>query len=381
MPRTRQNPRYKLYGIYGRFKLVWLLKGSGEPVSPNLYIIWSEGSRSRRLSTGASSGPAAEKFALGFIQTKDAPAICKRDQMPLAVVWDDYLREQGPNIANTKRPKLSRDRILEYFHNETVAAITPQSIRGYIEYRQNAGLQDSSILRELNDFSAALNHQVTEGRLESAPVFKKPKGNPPKERWLTTQEAAALYNACESDHLRLAIDIALRTGQRAGAILELTWDQVKFDERLIYFNPAGRRQTAKRRAIVPISNQLYSILWWEAARKDRKTDYVIESAWGNIKGGRMLKSFRKARTAASLDEQVTFHTLRHTVASWLAQSGADMYGIRTLLAHSNGNMTERYMHLNPDYLRPLVEVLDKRCAHFARNDLDLTVIDGGKQYA
>ena len=46
-------------------------------------------------------------------------------------------------------------------------------------------------------------------------------------------------------------------------------------------------------------------------------------------------------------QKITFHTLRHTFASWLAIQGAPILTIKELLGHQSLAMTERYSHLSP----------------------------------
>jgi integrase len=61
---------------------------------------------------------------------------------------------------------------------------------------------------------------------------------------------------------------------------------------------------------------------------------------------------------------VTFHTLRHTCASWLGQmSGVEALTIRDLLGHSSVTMTDRYMHSDQADLHDAVQMLEKFRSH------------------
>jgi len=43
---------------------------------------------------------------------------------------------------------------------------------------------------------------------------------------------------------------------------------------------------------------------------------------------------------------VRFHDLRHTTASWLINSGVDLYTVGKILGHSGQQTTARYSHLS-----------------------------------
>ena len=70
------------------------------------------------------------------------------------------------------------------------------------------------------------------------------------------------------------------------------------------------------------------------------------------------KSFRKIADKLGLSE-FTFHSLRHTYASWLVQRGVGLKEIKELLGHESIKTTEIYAHLSPENLRSAVSVLDR----------------------
>ena len=56
-----------------------------------------------------------------------------------------------------------------------------------------------------------------------------------------------------------------------------------------------------------------------------------------------------------LDEDIHFHTLRATFASWVAESGASAFTIKELLGHTDVKTTEQYTRM-PE--RALVEAVN-----------------------
>jgi integrase len=67
-----------------------------------------------------------------------------------------------------------------------------------------------------------------------------------------------------------------------------------------------------------------------------------------------LRACRKAKIA-----DFKLHDLRHTAASWLRMSGADLQDVADLLGHRDLRMTRRYAHLSPAHLSAAVKRLDR----------------------
>ena len=75
---------------------------------------------------------------------------------------------------------------------------------------------------------------------------------------------------------------------------------------------------------------------------------------GKIEGDAPTKAVKKLELNAGIAdrrERFTFHSLRHTAASFLIQSGVDLYTVKEILGHGSIALTERYSHLADSALK------------------------------
>jgi integrase len=83
-------------------------------------------------------------------------------------------------------------------------------------------------------------------------------------------------------------------------------------------------------------------------------DYIFKDQKNGDKVKEISRTYRKIanslfnKKVKDPRQRVTFHTLRHTFASWLALQGESLMTIRELLGHKSFAMTQRYAHLIPD---------------------------------
>jgi integrase len=154
-------------------------------------------------------------------------------------------------------------------------------------------------------------------------------------------------------HVRLFIILAITTGARMSALLDLRWDQVDFKHRTINFNQIGREQTNKRRPEVPLNARAYEAL--EEAARGALTDWVIE--WD----GKPVKSIKKAVRMAAQRSGVPCspHVFRHTAGVWMAQADVPMQKISQFLGHTSTRVTERtYARYSPSFMKDAAAALE-----------------------
>lgn len=359
MPRPNTGPR--LESVAGR---------------PALYIVWYEGGRKRRRSTGTPDRRAAEGQLAAFLRERELAARpagpADPAAYPIAAALDLYGTLHAPNTADPARIAYAIAPLLDYWGDQVVDAITKQTCRAYATWRDR---KPGTVRRELTTLRAALNFAHEEGRLTRVPHVELPERPDGKERWLTHAEAAGLLNAARTGYanvrlyLPLYILIGLYTGARPGAILSLRWPQVDLEAGRIDFAPIGTRRTGKRRVKgQPIPRRLLTFLRL-ARRRGTDLGHVVHDAgariqdigggWNGDPDARGHGSFGSACKRAGL-AGVTPHTLRHTCGTWMAQRGVPLHMIGGWLAHTDSRTTELYAHHHPDFMDDARRAADRR---------------------
>jgi integrase len=170
-------------------------------------------------------------------------------------------------------------------------------------------------------------------------MLKEPRG---RVRYLDDAELAALLKAAEahSTAMYAAVVVSLATGVRQGELLRLKWKDVDFSKlrlsvleskndeaRTVHLaaNAADALRALKKAPVVGASVFLKP----DGQPFDKD---ALEYHWKAVRSQAGLKDFR-------------WHDLRHSCASYLAQSGASLLEIGSVLGHKSPSVTMRYSHL------------------------------------
>lgn len=215
----------------------------------------------------------------------------------------------------------------------------------------------ASANRVLSILKAILNRSFQDGRVRDDTAWRQvkpfPKADEARIRFLTDAEGHRLVNACPAE-LRALVQAALLTGARFGELSTLLVRDVHIATRLVYIS----QSKSGRPRYIPLNPEGVTLF------RDRITgktgaDLVFAkgdgSAWGKNHHVRMLVA---ACEKAKIKPSVSFHELRHTYASHLAQAGVDLLTISKLLGHSDTRITSRhYAHLADSTLAEAVTKL------------------------
>lgn len=151
----------------------------------------------------------------------------------------------------------------------------------------------------------------------------------------------------ETLHLRPGYDVDLRAGLL-----------------IVQPQPDWKPKNGKRRE-VPIAPPLRPLLDRQLAKWASETHVIpspafAERQWSHTQAD---AAFRRIVVDSGLPsgrkdpKGITYHTLRHTFASWLVMRGVDLYTVAQLLGNSLKMVETTYAHLAPDFRQRAVDRL------------------------
>lgn len=156
--------------------------------------------------------------------------------------------------------------------------------------------------------------------------------NPARHIYLTAPELRRLVAACQFQPTKDMVMIVAHSGLRPDEVMKLTKDDVRNGNLVVRTSKTGKPR------VVPIHPNIRQAV--------SRLPMTVGYRW-------IARHFERARKAVGHPEW-RIYDLRHTAASWLVQSGADLVTVRDILGHTSLAMTGRYSHLATKHLKTAI---------------------------
>ena len=310
-----------------------------------LAIMWHEDGRRHRHSLGTADRATAEAKARVFWQNRHI----KGEVNTVGQAVEAYLSGKA-DMLSIKRAQVAWKAARSYWDVLPIARVDVKVAQSYRLTRSHC--RAITVRNELAVIRAALNWCVKNKMLTVAPFVPMPPLPRSTVGHLSKAEFRLLLEGAKRPHVKLFLMLAVATGARTNALLDLTWDRVNFARGIITLNPIERIQTSKYRATIPMNGQIRAALL--EAKEGALSDYVIEH--GREKVGSIKRGFAGASDRSGII--ATPHMLRHSAAVWMAEAGVPMTEIAQFLGHTDSRITERtYARFSPEFLARAADAL------------------------
>lgn len=271
-----------------------------------------------------------------------------------------------------------------------IAAITPKDILAFRKMRRSKGLAPSTVNLDIKIIGGAFNAAKRQGYIPTNPctaIEALPDDDKTEKEVFSAKHVRALMDAAVAmKHGRPifeagedwcgAILFAFYTGARLQDVANMRWNSIDLAARLVSYVPRKTRKTRKLGAavVVPIHSELETFLLGLSAPDSGKA-FVFPQLAGSESGGRtgLSRTFARIMARAKIEGSVTraankqgrtvrsltFHSLRHSFSSAMANAGVSEEVRMKLTGHTTREVHQKYTHHELAPLRAAVAQIPK----------------------
>lgn len=240
--------------------------------------------------------------------------------------------------------------------NKDITLVTSLDIELFIkEIRKNS--IDSSVNTDISALKSFFKFLLIEEVIKENPMdfldsIKKSKKIP---TFLSKEEILKFLDfplITPIDYRNKAMtELVYGTGIRVSELVNLKLNDIDVSSSTLKVMGKGRKER-----IVPIGEYaiFYLIKYINEYREKilkKKSDFVFISAASNISREQFYRIIEARKKVVGIHKNVSPHTLRHSFATHLLDSGADLRSIQELLGHSSISTTQIYTHMSKESIR------------------------------
>lgn len=250
---------------------------------------------------------------------------------------------------NTIRTYLSQLKLFwMYFDTKLSHDISEDDIRRYLLYLVNERKVSESYHNQAIN-SIKFYYERILGWQPKGYYVQRPVASKRLPTVLAKEEVQDLLSVLTNLKHKAALSLMYSAGLRAGELLSLRMADLDSD-RMVILVRKGKGKKDRTTILSPKVLELLREYYLEYKPKV----WLFEGEKGGQYSQRSLQQvFQRAKAAAGILKPGGTHTLRHSFATHMLESGVDLRYIQALLGHESSETTEIYTHVSTRYLREI----------------------------
>jgi integrase/recombinase XerC len=309
----------------------------------------------RRFSEHTAKCYGADLSQFGeFLKSSPGATVDHGDHVSL----DHHHGEPEHGVAVATQVRVEVDQLL--------LSVQTDSVRAYLAYLNEKEYSKATIARKLATLRSFYKFLVRRNHVTSSPVLsiRTPKQEKKLPRFLDYEEVKRLLetpltNTWLGARDRAILETLYSTGIRVSELVALNMDDIDFLGEVLHVRGKGKKER-----IAPIGSSALQVIqhYMEYRNKRAQNNGNFDSRVLFVnKHGRRLstrsvrRKMDKYLKMAGLDPAISPHTLRHSFATHMLNSGADLRSVQELLGHQSLSTTQIYTHLTTTRLKEVYD--------------------------
>lgn len=264
----------------------------------------------------------------------------------------DTLRIGGRSEKTILNYTHAINRFLEYFQNTQIEQLNENDILEYIKInylnkKRAANTYNMNICAIKYFYSVNFNKEFNSKLLPHSKLIKKIPTTIDKETF-----DKIFYGEKSLKH-KCWLLLAYCSGLRAEEIANVKLKDINADEHQL--KVLGKRKK-ERYTFLPEITVRYLRMYYKSYycqpynRRINRTGYLFEGyKYKALTSKTIVNYFTTIKKKYNLDEDISFHSLRHSFATNFIKSGGDPFVLKSMLGHSSLNTTSIYIHMGRDF--------------------------------
>lgn len=254
--------------------------------------------------------------------------------------------------------------------NALISLVTYQDAISYLNKRSLSKVASKTLSTEAKILSSAFNlakrlQIIQENPFEKALALKPIKVSSSQKVEFTKDEIQALLTIANPEWKGVIL-FGMYSGARLTDCTTMRWENVDLEKREIYYFSTKNTKDM----ILPMHTTLFDYLT-ALGSKNEKESFITPTLAGRSTSGKsgLSETFTRLMEAANIDpqriegkgkrkfSQKSFHSLRHTFNSILANFGVSQENRMKLIGHASKHINDQYTHVQIQTLRLEIEKL------------------------
>ncbi|NNL83188.1 MAG: tyrosine-type recombinase/integrase [Winogradskyella sp.] len=261
------------------------------------------------------------------------------------------LKKYSPN---TKRIYLAEfQHLLNLLDDYYVGDLNPKRLKDYFLYCLNV---ENMGERKMNGKINAIKFYFEQVLHRPKMFFDIPRPKKPLTlpKMLSKSEVKKLFNVTSNLKHKIALQLCYGMGLRVSEVVGLRLNDIDSKRMVVHVRGAK----GKKDRYVPLPQSILpNLRQYYLAYKPK--DFLLEGQYGGAYAKSSLQQvFKKAMNKAGINKEIGIHGLRHSYATHLLESGADMRFIQELLGHNSIKTTQVYTKVTPRSMSKIKSPLD-----------------------
>ena len=272
--------------------------------------------------------------------------------------------EKNSSTHTVTNYKVDLRGFMDFLGGDDISNIDYLLLRRYLAHLKSVQYDKRSVARKLACLRSFFKFLCRDGYLKTNPAvgLSTPKLDKKLPFFLDVNQTSRVLDmpVDNSDAASLrdkaVLELLYSTGIRVGELVGLSINDVDFIGGVTKVKGKGKKER-----MIPVGDTALRAIKKYLDRRcsnelmRNKPALFLNKNGGRLSSGAVRQIVDKCIHTASLRENISPHTLRHSFATHLLDRGADLRSVQELLGHANLSTTQIYTHITTDRLKAVYD--------------------------